>query len=101
MINTNVTRNGSFRDANVTTLDWHIEAKDSRYNADGSVRMSNISDDPNNPNTGWTFDNSFGYNSGNWFWEVGYNFESKDFNPNDLGILFTNDQQTIYGIEFG
>ena len=74
MINTNVTRNGSFRDANVTALDWHIETKDSRYNADGSVQMSNISDDPNNPNTGWTFDNSFGYNSGNWFWEVGYNF---------------------------
>ena len=97
LINTNVTRNGSFRDANVTALDWHIETKDSRYNADGSVRMSNISDDPKNPNTGWTFDNSFGYNSGNWFWEVGYNFESKDFNPNDLGILFTNDQQTIYG----
>jgi len=51
LINTNVTRNGSFRDANVTALDWHIETKDSRYNADGSVRMSNISDDPNNPNT--------------------------------------------------
>ena len=97
LINTNVTRNGSFRDANVTALDWHIETKDSRYNADGSVRMSNISDDINNPNTGWTFDNSFGYNSGNWFWEIGYNFENKDFNPNDLGILFTNDQQTIYG----
>ena len=97
LINTNVTRDGRFRDANVTALDWHIETKDSRYNADGSVRMSNISDDINNPNTGWTFDNSFGYNSGNWFWEIGYNFETKDFNPNDLGILFTNDQQTIYG----
>jgi hypothetical protein len=96
LINTNVTRDGRFRDANVTALDWHIETKDSRYNADGSVRMSNISDDVNNPNTGYTFDNSFGYNSGHWRWEVGYNFESKDFNPNDLGILFTNDQQTIY-----
>lgn len=97
LINTNVTRDGRFRDANVTALDWHIETKDSKYNADGSVRMSNISDDVNNPNTGYTFDNSFGYNSGNWFWELGYNFENKDFNNNDLGILFTNDQQTIYG----
>lgn len=97
LINTNVTRNGRFRDANVTALDWHIETKDSKYNVDGSFRMSNISDDINNPNTGYTFDNSFGYNSGNWFWELGYNFENKDFNPNDLGILFTNDQQTIYG----
>jgi hypothetical protein len=97
LINTNVTRDGRFRDANVTALDWHIETKDSKYNADGSFRMSAISDDINEPNTGYTFDNSFGYNFENWFWELGYNFENKDFNPNDLGILFTNDQQTIYG----
>lgn len=97
LINTNVTRDGRFRDANVTALDWHIETKDSKYNADGSFRMSNISDDVNELNTGYTFDNSFGYNFENWFWELGYNFENKDFNPNDLGILFINDQQTIYG----
>jgi hypothetical protein len=97
LINTNVTRDGRFRDANVTALDWHIETKDSKYNADGSFRMSTISDDVNEPNTGYTFDNSFGYNFENWFWELGYNFENKNFNPNDLGILFTNDQQTIYG----
>ena len=97
LINTNVTRIGSFRDANVTALDWHIETKDSKYNADGSVRMSAISDDVNNPNTGYTFDNSFGYNFGHWNWEVGYNFEDKDFNPNDFGIQFSNNEQTIYG----
>lgn len=97
LINTNVTRNGRFRDANVSALDWHIETKDSRYNVDGSFKMSSISDDANNPNLGFTFDNSFGYNSGHWNWEIGYNFENKDFNPNDLGILFTNDQQAIYG----
>ena len=96
LINTNVTRNGKFRDANVTALDWHIETKDSKFNADGSVRMSNISDDVNNPNTGYTFDNSFGYNSGHWRGEIGYNFENKDFNPNDFGILFSNNQQAIY-----
>ncbi|WP_397446285.1 DUF5916 domain-containing protein [Polaribacter sp. R77954] len=97
LINTNVTRDGRFRDANVTALDWHIETKDSKYNADGSVRMSTISDDENSPNTGYTFDNSFGYDFENWFWEIGYNFENKDFDNNDLGILFTNNQQTIYG----
>ena len=96
LINTNVSRAGDFRDANVTAMKWHVETKDSKYNMDGSFRLSTISDDSNFPNTGYTFDNSFGYNSGHWFWEVGYNFESKDFNPNDLGILFSNDQQTIY-----
>ncbi|MGB0879663.1 MAG: DUF5916 domain-containing protein [Polaribacter sp.] len=97
LINTNVTRDGRFRDANVTALSWHIETKDSKYNVDGSIKMSNISDDVDNPNTGYTFDNSFGYRSGHWYWELGYNFENKDFNPNDLGILFSNNEQVIYG----
>ncbi|WP_298778034.1 DUF5916 domain-containing protein [uncultured Polaribacter sp.] len=97
LINTNVTRDGRFRDANVTAINWHLETKNSKYNADGSVKMSNISDDVNNPNTGYAFDNSFGYNSGHWFWELGYNFKTKDYNPNDLGILFSNNDQTIYG----
>ena len=97
LINTNVTRDGRFRDANVTALTWHLETKDSKYNADGSFKLSNIYDDINYPNTGYTFDNSFGNNAGHWNWEVGYNFENKDFNPNDLGILFSNNQQSIYG----
>ena len=97
LINTNVTRDGRFRDANVTAMDWHIETKNSKYNADGSFGVSNITDDISNPNTGFTFDNSFGYNSGHWNWEVGYNFRNKDFNPNDLGILFSNNEQSVYG----
>lgn len=96
LINTNVTRDGRFRDANATALDWHIETKDSKYNADGSFKMTTISDDVNYPSTGYAFDNSFGYNSGHWNWEIGYNFENKDYNPNDLGILFSNNEQTIY-----
>lgn len=95
-INTNVTRAGDFRDANTTGLLWHVETKDSKYNVDGSVKMSNIFDDVNNPNTGYTFDTSFGKNSGSWSWEVGYNFEDENFNPNDMGILFSNNERMIY-----
>ena len=97
LINTNVYRDGDFRDANVTGLLWHVETKDSKYNIDGSVKMSNISDDVNNPNTGYTFDTSVGMNSGHWRWEVGYNFEDENFNPNDMGILFSNNERMIYG----
>lgn len=96
LINTNVTRDGRFRDANVTALDWHLETKDSKYNADGSIGMSAIFNDVNSQNTGYTFDNSFGYNSGNWSWELGYNFNTKDYDPNDFGIQFSNNEQTIY-----
>jgi hypothetical protein len=96
-INTNVTRAGDFRDANVTGFLWHVESKDSKYNIDGSVKMSNIFDDINNPNTGYTFDTSFGKNSNGWRWELGYSFEDKNFNPNDMGILFSNNEREIYG----
>ncbi|MEX6625999.1 DUF5916 domain-containing protein [Tenacibaculum salmonis] len=97
LINTNVTRDGSFRDANVTGLLWHLENKSSTYNIDGSLKMSNIYDDEDAPNTGYTFDTSIGKQSGNWRGEIGYNLKNKDFNPNDMGILFSNNEQAIYG----
>ncbi|WP_369049253.1 DUF5916 domain-containing protein [Tenacibaculum sp. UWU-22] len=97
LINTNVIRDGRFRDANVTGLLWHVENKSSSYNIDGSFKTSSISDDSNNPNTGYAFDTSIGKHSGKWVGEIGYNFENKDYNPNDLGILFSNNEQTIYG----
>ncbi|TVZ55283.1 carbohydrate binding protein with CBM9 domain [Lutibacter sp. Hel_I_33_5] len=97
LINTNVTRDGKFRDANATALDWHIEDKGSNYNIDGSFKMTNISDDPSETNTGYSFDTSIGKQSGKWRGEIGYNFENKDYNPNDLGILFSNNEQTLYG----
>ncbi|CAM1348283.1 DUF5916 domain-containing protein [Tenacibaculum halocynthiae] len=97
LINTNVTRDGRFRDANVTGLLWHVEDKKSRYNIDGSFKMSAISDDINSPNNGYAFDTSIGKQSGNWIGEIGYQFENKDYNPNDMGILFSNNEQGIYG----
>lgn len=97
LINTNVTRDGSYRDANVSGLLWHLEDKKSTYNIDGSFKMSNIYDDEENPNTGYTFDTSIGKQAGNWRGVIGYYFEDKNFNPNDLGILFSNNEQAIYG----
>jgi hypothetical protein len=97
LINTNVTRDGRFRDANVTGLLWHVESKDSKYNIDGSFKLSAISDDEYTPNTGHTFETSFGKRAGNWDWQLGYNLKNKDFNPNDLGILFRNNEQKAYG----
>jgi hypothetical protein len=96
LINTNVTRDSRFRNANVAALDGHLETKNNKYNIDGSVKMSNISDVVNTPSIGYTLDNSIGYGAGNWRWEAGNSFENKDFNPNYFGILFSNNQQSIY-----
>ncbi len=97
LINTNVTRVGEFRDANTTGIKWHIEDKKSTYNIDGSFRMSHLSDDDTKPSAGYTFDTSIGKHAGNWRGEIGYNFQNKDFDPNDFGIFFRNNQQRIYG----
>ena len=97
LINTNVTRIGDFRDANATGLLWHIEDKKSRYNIDGSFKFTKISDDASETELGKTFDLSVGKQSGKWRGEIGYNFEDKNYNPNDLGILFNNNEQTVYG----
>ena len=96
LINTNVTRDGSFRDANVTGLLWHIRTKNSKYFADGSFKQSNVMEN-GTTTTGNTFDLSIAKAAGNWRWETGYNFEDKNYNPNDLGVLFSNNEQTFYG----
>lgn len=96
LINTNVTRDGSFRDANVTGLLWHIRTKNSKYFADGSFKQSNVMEN-GKTTTGNTFDLSIAKAAGNWRWETGYNFEDKNYNPNDLGVLFSNNEQTFYG----
>ena len=96
LINTNVTRDGMFRDANASGILWHLEDKTSTYNIDGSFKTTHISDDINNTKPGYAFDTSIGRHSGKWRGELGYNFENKDYNPNDMGLLFSNNEQQIY-----
>ncbi|MFD2565733.1 DUF5916 domain-containing protein [Pseudotenacibaculum haliotis] len=96
LINTNVTRDGNFRDANVTGLLWHVRTKNSKYFVDGSYKQSNVMQGGTTV-TGHTFDTSIARAAGNWRWEAGYNFEDKNYNPNDLGVLFSNNEQTFYG----
>lgn len=96
LINTNVWRDGNFRDANATGVLWHIEDKTSTYNIDGAFKITHLSD-VQKPTTGYNFDTRIGKHAGNWFWGIGYNFEDKNYNSNDLGILFSNNQQFLYG----
>lgn len=95
LINTNVLREGDYRDANATGLLYNLKTKDNKYFIDGSVKMTSFNDAPGFKN-GYTFDTSVGKIAGNWTGEIGYNFEDKNYNPNDLGILFSNNEQRIY-----
>jgi hypothetical protein len=44
LINTNVTRNGSFRDGNVSALVWDLNTTKNTYNLSGNFKYSYVTD---------------------------------------------------------
>ena len=96
-VNTNVLREGEFRDANVTGLLYHLTNKSNTYFADGYIKTSNIKEN-GATETGYAFDSSIAKISGNWQGEIGYNMEDDVYNYNDLGFQRRNNKQTIYTI---
>ena len=89
LINTNVTRNGDFRDANVTALVADITNKRNTYNVFGRVRMSNLNLQ-NETETGYSTDFSLGKVHGNYRYSVDHSFADMKFDINDLGLIFRN-----------
>ncbi len=83
--NMNVLRNGNGRDANVTSVDVALYDKKNSYALKGKIRYSKI----------WGTDPYDGYNaymnigkvSGNWQYNLTGDIYSKNYDPNDLGIL--------------
>lgn len=85
-INTNVIRNGHFRDANVTGLVWDLNTKANTYNLSGNVKYSTINAEEDKRGMYATL--SFAETAGKYRYSFGSDFVTKDFNPNDLGINF-------------
>ncbi len=85
-INTNVTRNGSFRDANVTGLLFDLNTKKNTYNLSGDMKMSSVYDSENK--NGINTSIYIAETSGKVRFSLGANYVSKDFDNNDLGINF-------------
>ncbi|MET3030243.1 DUF5916 domain-containing protein [Flavobacterium johnsoniae] len=85
-INTNVTRNGHFRDANVTGLVWDLNTKANTYNLSGNVKYSTINAEKDKRGMYATL--GFAETAGKYRYSFGSDFVTKDFNPNDLGINF-------------
>ena len=92
-INTNVTRNGHYRDANVTGLLYDIKTKDSKYGIDGKLAMSNVYyGNGQSPVTGLEGSFDIGKISGKhqYFFEV--EFMNATYNKNDLGFQRRNNK---------
>ncbi|RUT69353.1 hydrolase [Flavobacterium cupreum] len=94
-INTNVTRNGHFRDSNVSGLAWDLNTKANTYNLSGNVKYSTINDTEDKKGLYSTI--GFAETSGKYRYSVGSDFVTKNFDPNDLGINFYTNYYNFYG----
>ena len=88
-INTNVTRNGSFRDGNVTGLLANISNKRNTYNIRGQVKMSNVNLDTG-ISTGLSSFFMIRKNHGKLRYSFDHSFADEEYDINDLGLNFRN-----------
>ena len=97
-INTNVTRNGEFRDGNVSALLFDLKTKKNTYNLSGDFKYSYVNEYSN-------LDDKKGFNtslyaaetSGKYRYGAGAQYISRDWDNNDLGINFQTHYHAVYG----
>lgn len=92
-INTNVTRNGNYRDANVTGLVYNLNNKSNSYNVSGNTNLSSIYGD-NTKNGVYSY-LSIGETTGNFRYALNTEYVSKDYDNNDLGINFRTNYYSL------
>lgn len=87
-VNTNTTRNGNFRDANVSALLFDLSTKANTYNLAGDFKYSTINDiqDYN----GYKTSLNFAKTSGRYRYQFTGKYLSENYDINDLGIIFYN-----------
>jgi len=96
-INTNVTRNGDFRDANVSALVYDLNTRNNKYFISGDFKYNYINEYKDFDNTeGINTSIQFGKKGGNWRYNAGGNYVSDDYDANDLGITFINNFHGAY-----
>jgi hypothetical protein len=97
LVNTNVTRNGSFRDANVSALVWDLNTKSNSYNIAGDYKYSMINDIGTiNDKNGFDTYLNLRKTSGKYRYALGAQYVSKDYDNNDLGINFLTHYHAFY-----
>lgn len=95
-VNTNVMREGSFRDANVSALLFNVLNKKNTHFIDGSLKMSNTYEN-GEKTSGYFGDVSIGKSSGHHQYEVGVNVVDKNYDINDLGFWYETNYKRFYG----
>ena len=89
LVNTSVLRNGSFRDANSTALLLNVSDKGNKYNASGSVKMSNIKESGENT-SGYSAHLRLAKTYGNYQYSIGHWRSNDTYDIQDLGFQRRN-----------
>ncbi len=89
LINTNVTRSGSFRDANVTGALANLSNKNNSYNLNAGIRYSSVRENRENT-TGYRTNLQLRKTKGNIRWRLENEIADDTYDSNDLGLLLRN-----------
>lgn len=95
LINTNVTRDGHFRDGNVTGFLFDVFNKSNSFNFEGEAKMSNVNL-PSQNITGFASSFSVDRTKGNFRYGIRHDFANKTYDINDLGLNFRNNYNNIF-----
>lgn len=91
LINTNVLRQGSAYDANVTAAMFNFNDKENAYFVEGAGKMSYLTENPNKSDRqGYSYDFRLGRKSGNFVFNYGQEFADSRFDPSDMGFYTNN-----------
>ena len=93
-INTNVMRNGDFRDANVSALLFDLSTKANTYNLFGDFKYSSINEFGHY--NGFKTQLNFRKTRGKYRYMFAGKYISKDYDVNDLGLIFYTNYHNIY-----
>ncbi|WP_029036139.1 DUF5916 domain-containing protein [Salinimicrobium xinjiangense] len=95
IINTNVTREGHFRDGNVTGFLFDVYNRESSFNFSGEAKMSRINYFNRNK-TGFASILALERTKGNLRFKLSHDFANETYDINDLGLNFVNNYNNFY-----
>ncbi|WP_431157670.1 DUF5916 domain-containing protein [Winogradskyella poriferorum] len=99
LINTNVTREGEFRDGNATALVANLVNKKNTYRLDTELRMSNVNYQNASTETGFSSFLFVGKVAGNFRYSFDHRFADTKYDINDLGLNLRNNRND-FGFDF-
>ncbi len=96
LINTNVSRRGNFRDANVTGAILNLINKENTYGVTAEAKTSQLQD-TNQPSSGYSATAELAKVGGNFRFGLGQDYADDQFDINDLGLLLRNNYNNTFG----